>query len=108
MDLSPSRAPHLLLMAFTRVKVSVAAFAVRFAVFRPAIFGDLLWLCKKKMKANYKVSALVHSTRGTVSDLTSSFPTYAARSTDKAISYSRVMETRSTAQLETECLCLTS
>ena len=58
---------------------------------------DRKWLCKKKMKANYKVRK-IFAFRDYISDLRSSFPTSVAPFIDRGTSYSLVMAIHCTVQ----------
>ena len=67
-----------------------------------------MWLCNKKMKANFQVREILHVCTQYFANLTSSFPTYAGQFIDKETYCSPAMETRSIALLETASLCSTS
>ena len=73
-----------------------------------AIFGDRMWLCNKKMKANFQVREILHVCTQYFANLTSSFPTYAGQYIDKETSCSPEMETPSIALSEIAFLCSTS
>lgn len=73
-----------------------------------AIFGDRMWLCNKKMKANFQVRQILRVCTRYFANLTSSFPTYAGQYIDKETSCSPAMETRSIVLSEIASLYSTS